>query len=806
MISTVVACVALCMGSVHGVIRSAADSRPVAGVLVTVVGGQQSALSGADGRYALEALQRGAQTILVQRAGYRPLTLTALVGDDVVKLDITVTPDSTPAHPVRIPAVHIVTAAPTIGPALAAGNGATRLDAWRVSGTSLRRPGSLAQSDPLRALRATPAVAMAAESPTALHVRGGASDQNLVLLDGIPLVNAKHAGELLSAVDGATLASVTLEGGAPSARYGGRLSGVVNIRTSPPKAHPWARASVSPAATGAILGLPVAGHRGGILVSARRGHSGLGTPVGLSETGEGARLNSWSDVLGVASAGVGGDSLAVIALASHDAVGFDAVVPSPAAQSVDGSASEASSLPDEAQPTNVLHWRSLATGVSWSHAAGSGTIRSTLWRSQSNVAVGWYAAARRADVASAVVHDGASVDVAWGASAATRAGFALERMHPRMITTRVRTPAAADRTQGAPRVTLLDGRLQLASLYAERAWSVGRLHASVGVRGTAANAGDAADVREASASVRRPREGRGERRTSGSGVLLEPRASLQFSLSPALEVGAGYARTHQYEQSAWNEESPVQSLVGVDVLTPAGAGGLPIASADGVTVSALMRPSATSRITLDAYGRQLRGVATPAVAGAAPFADGALPVGQERAAGLGIAADQRIGPVVLEASWAVSRVRRIAGKTSYQPSSAPSQRYSAAVTDRLGAHTALRFAAEGEAGRRGTLIAGPLLWTWGNGYGPHHSISGAPEAYAGPLGSARLPNYFRVDVGLQHDLRVGFPWPGVVSTFVDVENVLGRFNALAVVRAAGGTVAPIPMRPRSVIAGASWTF
>ncbi len=64
-----------------------------------------------------------------------------------------------------------------------------------------------------------------------LNVRGGSSDQNLVLLDGIPVYNASHALGVYSIFNPNIVKSAKVIKGAFPSRYGGRLSSVIDIRT-----------------------------------------------------------------------------------------------------------------------------------------------------------------------------------------------------------------------------------------------------------------------------------------------------------------------------------------------------------------------------------------------------------------------------------------------------------------------------------------------------------------------------------------------------------------------------------------------
>ncbi|THU38185.1 TonB-dependent receptor [Niastella caeni] len=92
-------------------------------------------------------------------------------------------------------------------------------------------PRLLGEPDLLKTLQMLPGVKQGTEATSALLVRGGTPDQNLILLDGAPLYNPMHYLGLLSTFNTSVLKDVTLYKGAFPARYGGRLSSVVDIST-----------------------------------------------------------------------------------------------------------------------------------------------------------------------------------------------------------------------------------------------------------------------------------------------------------------------------------------------------------------------------------------------------------------------------------------------------------------------------------------------------------------------------------------------------------------------------------------------
>ncbi|MEZ4986067.1 MAG: TonB-dependent receptor [Saprospiraceae bacterium] len=86
------------------------------------------------------------------------------------------------------------------------------------------------EPDILRLAHLLPGVTTGADGAEGLQVRGGDAGQNLVLLDGVPVYYVNHAIGLFSVFNGNAVSSARLLRGAFPARYGGRLSSVLDIR------------------------------------------------------------------------------------------------------------------------------------------------------------------------------------------------------------------------------------------------------------------------------------------------------------------------------------------------------------------------------------------------------------------------------------------------------------------------------------------------------------------------------------------------------------------------------------------------
>ena len=85
------------------------------------------------------------------------------------------------------------------------------------------------EADILKTLQLLPGVSGGNEGSAGLYVRGGSPDQNLILLDGVPVYNVNHVFGFLSVFNTDAINNVELYKGGIPARYGGRLSSVLDI-------------------------------------------------------------------------------------------------------------------------------------------------------------------------------------------------------------------------------------------------------------------------------------------------------------------------------------------------------------------------------------------------------------------------------------------------------------------------------------------------------------------------------------------------------------------------------------------------
>lgn len=151
-------------------------------------------------------------------------------------------------------------------------------------------PAFLGEVDVLKVIQLMPGV-KSGEGSTGLYVRGGGPDQNLILLDGVPVYNASHLFGFFSVFNADAINKVDLIKGGFPARYGGRLSSVIDINMKDgnmKKIH--GEGSVGIIAAKATIEGPIVKDKTSFIISGRRTYiDALATPL-IKHISEGDRV------------------------------------------------------------------------------------------------------------------------------------------------------------------------------------------------------------------------------------------------------------------------------------------------------------------------------------------------------------------------------------------------------------------------------------------------------------------------------------------------------------------------------------
>ncbi len=132
-------------------------------------------------------------------------------------------------------------------------------------------PALMGEVDIFKTLQLLPGVQSGGEGQTGLYVRGGSPDQNLVLLDGVPVYNASHLLGIFSVFNADAIRNVSLTKGGFPARYGGRLSSVLEINMKEGNLNKWeGEGAIGLISSKITLQGPLYKGKTSVLLSARR--------------------------------------------------------------------------------------------------------------------------------------------------------------------------------------------------------------------------------------------------------------------------------------------------------------------------------------------------------------------------------------------------------------------------------------------------------------------------------------------------------------------------------------------------------
>ncbi|MCF8381016.1 MAG: TonB-dependent receptor [Bacteroidales bacterium] len=221
----------------------------------------KGSISNSYGFYSL-SLEEGDYEIVFSYIGYNSLSLSISLHANK-KLDIQLSESSINLQE----AVIIYDEVARIGNRLQSGK-------MELAVNSIRKmPGFLGESDVIKSLQSIPGIVFYSDGSTIFHVRGGARDQNLLLIDEAPVYNPAHLLGIFSVFTPDALNSVEIYKGDMPANYGGRLSSVVDVKMKEGNRN---RLSFSGntglVATTLNLEAPLFNKNGSFLISGRRSH------------------------------------------------------------------------------------------------------------------------------------------------------------------------------------------------------------------------------------------------------------------------------------------------------------------------------------------------------------------------------------------------------------------------------------------------------------------------------------------------------------------------------------------------------
>ncbi|QGK74328.1 TonB-dependent receptor [Flavobacterium sp. SLB02] len=192
------------------------EREPVIGANVYVREAGTGATTDANGYFSIE-LDNGTYTVEISYVGLKNKEKRITISDDE-RMKFNMESDSQELEQVVI----------TTSKAVDVKN--TQMSVNKLSMAEIKRlPTAMGEPDPLKSLLTLPGVTNAGEASSGFNVRGGAADQNLILLDGAPVYGDSHMFGFFSIFNADIVNGLDLyKGGIPS-KFGGRVSSVLDV-------------------------------------------------------------------------------------------------------------------------------------------------------------------------------------------------------------------------------------------------------------------------------------------------------------------------------------------------------------------------------------------------------------------------------------------------------------------------------------------------------------------------------------------------------------------------------------------------
>ncbi|MHA8057872.1 TonB-dependent receptor [Aquirufa nivalisilvae] len=141
----------------------------------------------------------------------------------------------------------------------------------KMSSNTLKKlPNLMGEADVIRSIMLLPGVSTVGEGASGFNVRGGNVDQNLVLLDGVPLFSTSHLFGFFTSFNADMVQDLSLyKGGIPS-KYGGRASSVLDVRMKEGNFEKWQfQGGISPISSRLLIDGPLVKGKTSLIVGVR---------------------------------------------------------------------------------------------------------------------------------------------------------------------------------------------------------------------------------------------------------------------------------------------------------------------------------------------------------------------------------------------------------------------------------------------------------------------------------------------------------------------------------------------------------
>jgi hypothetical protein len=204
--------------TISGFVKDSRTGEPLPFVTVYLSDQSAGTVSDRSGYYVLSGVPAGERTVVYSMIGYRPVERRfVLMRDEAARFDARLENEPIPVRGV------------TVSAARERFKREVDVGVRRLDIKDLKMAPGMIEQDLFRSLATLPGVVAVSDFSSALYVRGGSPDQNLILLDGVTVYNPYHLGGLFSTFNLDAVSNAELHAGAFPAEYGGAVSSVLDV-------------------------------------------------------------------------------------------------------------------------------------------------------------------------------------------------------------------------------------------------------------------------------------------------------------------------------------------------------------------------------------------------------------------------------------------------------------------------------------------------------------------------------------------------------------------------------------------------
>lgn len=206
--------------AISGIIRDDENGETLIGATVEAIGLRKGNVSNEYGFYSFSVpVSKDSITLKFSYLGYQT-QLRRILPNRNVKLDIALSPEGSVLEEITITANQLADKVKT-----------TEMSVTTISTKEAKAlPALFGETDLLKIIQLKPGVASGTEGTTGIFVRGGANDQNLIVLDEAVVYNPNHLFGFFSTFNPDAVKDLKIWKGGFPAQYGGRLSSVIDVR------------------------------------------------------------------------------------------------------------------------------------------------------------------------------------------------------------------------------------------------------------------------------------------------------------------------------------------------------------------------------------------------------------------------------------------------------------------------------------------------------------------------------------------------------------------------------------------------